>query len=241
MRRENYDELRAKQWLEYQGHTNIRKPNDDPPDYVVEERFAVEVRRLNLCDVDWGKSLESWEKPLEKTVQTVLAEFGPPTEGQVVYVDCDYPCRPPTPAKKVVEGEIREALKSAKLPEDSLLKLKLECGIRLVLYPPVPSESADAKYMVNDVTVATAHTGWVLSELRREIPRCIEEKSCKVRGKDRVDCYSEWWLVLVDYIEYAGRLKESELDELREAIPFRDFWKRIVIISPENPKWFYEL
>ena len=241
MKRENWDECRAKQWLELQGHSDIRSPSDDPPDYVVEDRYAVEVRRLNRMETDWEKPLEGWEESLKKTIQRKLAEFGPPIEGQVVYVDCDYPFQPPPPDKKVVEREVGQAIESVKLPKKSRLVLKLECGIRLSLHPPVPSESATAKYMVNDVSVATADTGWVMSELKEHIPRCIVEKSRKVRRKDRVDCYFEWWLVLVDYIEYAGKLKESELEEVREAIQFRDFWKRIVIISPENPKCFYEL
>ena len=241
MKPENCDELRAKRWLELQGYSDIRRPSDDPPDYVVEERYAAEVRRLNRMEKDWEKPLESWEESLKKTVQTVLVEYGPPTEGEVVYVDCDYPFQPPPPAKKVVEKEIREALKSAKLPENSLLELKLECGIRLFLHPPVPSGSTTAKYMVNDVSVATAQTGWILSELKEHIPRCIAEKSRRVRKKDRIEDYEEWWLLLVDHIEYVASLKQSELEELREAVQFKDFWKHIVIISPENPKWSYEL
>ena len=241
MTQEKPDELRARKWLELQGYSDIQRPRDDPPDYVVEGCYAVEVRRLNRMEKDWKKPLEGWEEALKKTIQTVLAEFGPPTEGQVVYVDCDYPFQPPPPDKRVVERVIRQAIKSVKLPENSLLELKLECGIRLFLCPPVPSESATAKFMVNEVCVATAHTGWVLSELREHIPRCIEEKSRKVRGKDRVDDYSEWWLLLVDYIEYVSGLTEPELESLKQDIRRRDFWKRIVIISPENPKWFYEL
>ncbi len=241
MTRGNWDESRAKLWLESQGHTDIRRPCDDPPDYVVEGRYAVEVRRLNRMGEDWGKPLESWEKALEKTLQKVLAGFGPPTEGKVVYVDYDYPYRPPPPAQKEFEREAREALESVEPPVNSLLKLKLECGVRLLLSPPVPAKSATTKYMVNDVSVATADSGWVLSELREHIPRCIKEKSRRVRGKDRVHCYSEWWLVLVDHIEYAGQLEESELEDLREAVQFKDFWKRVVIISPENPEQFYDL
>ena len=236
MKPEKCDELRAKRWLELQGHSDIRRPSDDPPDYVVEERYAVEVRRLNRPE-------EDCEIALRDTVQEALAVFGPPTGGQAVYVDCDYPFLPPLPVKKVVKREVREAIKSAKLPEDSGLDLeiRLKCGIRLLLGHPVPSELANAKFMVNDVSVATPCTGWVLSELRKHIPRCIEEKSRKVRGKDRVDDYREWWLLLVDYIEYVSGLTEPELESLKQDIQCRDFWKRIVIISPKDPKWFYEL
>lgn len=234
MKPENCDELRAKRWLELQGYSDIRRPSDDPPDYVVEERYAVEVRRLNRPE-------EDCEIALRDAVQKALAVFGPPTGGQAVYVDCDYPCLPPLPGKKVVEREVREAIKSAKLPEESDLEIGLKCGIRLFLYPPVPSELATAKFMVNDVSVATAHTGWILSDLIANIPRWIQEKSCKVRKRNRIKDYEEWWLLLVDHIEYVASLKQSELEELREAVLFKDIWKRIVIISPEDPKWFYEL
>ena len=236
MKPENCDELRAKRWLELQGYSDIRRPSDDPPDYVVEERYAVEVRRLNRPE-------EDCEIALRDTVQEALAVFGPPTGGQAVFVDCDYPFLPPLPVKKVVKREVREAIKSAKLPEDSDLDLeiRLKCGIRLLLGHPVSSETVNAKFMVNDVSVATPCTGWVQSELIQHIPHYIKEKAGKVRKKDRVDDYSEWWLLLVDYIEYVACLREFELKDLREAVQFRDFWKRIVIISPEDPKWFYEL
>ena len=232
MTRGNWDESRAKQWLEFQGHTNIRKPSDDPPDYVVEERFAVEVRRLDRPE-------ETFERRLHDTVEKVLAEFGPPLEGCTVLVSCDYPDLPPLPEKGEVEKEIREALKSNRHLEES--RIGLDCGICLSFFPIGLLDHGDSRFVLGDVSIATAHTGWILSELKEHIPRCIEEKSSKVRGKDRVDCYCEWWLVLVDYIESAGQLEESELEDLREAIQFRDFWKRIVIISPENPEQFYEL
>lgn len=232
MTRGNWDESRAKLWLEFQGHTDIRRPCDDPPDYVVEGRYAVEVRRLDRPE-------EAPERPLHNTVEKVLAEFDPPTQGRKIFVSCDYPHPPPLPDKGKVEREIREALKSNRHLEES--RIRLDCGIYLSFCPTKLLDHGDSRFVLNEVSIATAYTGWVLSELKEHIPRCIEEKSRKVRSKDRVDCYCEWWLVLVDYIECAGQLEESELEDLREAVQFKDFWKRVVIISPENPKLYYEL
>ena len=45
--RENTDERFAKKWLEFQGYSNIEKIKNDPPDFVVEGKYAIEVRRLN--------------------------------------------------------------------------------------------------------------------------------------------------------------------------------------------------
>lgn len=46
----NREEERARQWLESQGYTDIldlSQDGNDPPDFMVENRIAVEVRRLN--------------------------------------------------------------------------------------------------------------------------------------------------------------------------------------------------
>ena len=47
-RKENDDELRAQNWLRQQGYKDIRRPHSDPPDFVVDSKYAVEVTRLHL-------------------------------------------------------------------------------------------------------------------------------------------------------------------------------------------------
>ena len=46
-RQDNKDELRAEEWLARQGCGQIRRVCCDPPDYLVGDRYAVEVTRLN--------------------------------------------------------------------------------------------------------------------------------------------------------------------------------------------------
>ena len=43
----NSDERIARRCLESQCYATIERPRHDPPDYVVNVKFAVEVRRLN--------------------------------------------------------------------------------------------------------------------------------------------------------------------------------------------------
>ena len=60
---EKDDEGLARKWLESQGYTDITRPCSDPPDYVVNSAYAVEVRRLNqrierrlsLWFLSWGR------------------------------------------------------------------------------------------------------------------------------------------------------------------------------------------
>ena len=53
----NADEAQAWRWLEGQGQEDIRRSRGDPPDFVVDGRCAVDVRRLNLAD-PCGKTAE---------------------------------------------------------------------------------------------------------------------------------------------------------------------------------------
>ncbi len=89
---ENDDELQAKKWLASQGYTDICRPSDDPPDYVVDGKYAIEVRRVNLTTKAEGqiKGIEESQKPLRKLIKDELESLGPPDKGKSWYVDCEY-------------------------------------------------------------------------------------------------------------------------------------------------------
>ena len=229
--RQNIDECRAKQWLELQGYTDIRRPSDDPPDYIVEGRYAAEVRRLNYSE-------DERTTPLHENIERVLAKLGPSTDGKTVFVSCGYPHACRLPHESVVEKEIKCALKPHRWREGGLLQL--DCGISLRFHTPIPSGSLGHKFELNAVYVGPPRWGGV-GDLSDNISRCIEEKSGKVRNKNRVHDYPCWWLLLIDHIHYVPSLNENQLNTLREAIRSRDFWSRIVIIGSEKPERFYQL
>ena len=245
----NEDECRAKRWLESQGHTDIYRPCTEPPDFVVEGCYAVEVRRLNWMTDRDGKSegIENSEKPLEDAVKAVLEQYSQAPGGYTVLVDCNYPFDPPIPPKEVTRREVKEAvdkfmeemrrdLESRRCPLRS--RISLACGMTLLFWPVrLPGPGG---FELDDVEVATASRGWMLADTTDNIARCIQKKTRQVVAACRVNDYREWWLVLVDHIHVVS-LREAYLNKVRGALPPRDLWSRIIVVSPENPEWFFEL
>ena len=248
--KENCDERRVRRLLECQGYTDIRRPSDDPPDFVVDRRYAVEVRRLNWMTEDNGRTrgIEEYEMPFRRTISKVLEEFGEPPGGYTVTVNCDFPYDAKRlPAKDVVRVKVREAVNDYVKEMSNVLRAgssprgfewKVACGINLFFSPAKISETG--RFELIDVEVETASRGWVIADAVQNIDRCVKEKTRKVVRKNRVHDYAEWWLVLVDHILVVP-LAEDELNDLRNALPPMGFWSRVVVVSPDNPKMFFEL
>ena len=264
--RENHDECLAKEWLIQQGHT-VRRLCDDPPDYVVDGQHAVEVRRLNQTIEVAGqfKGEEQSRITLKKAVEKVLGRFGPSSEGQCWIVDCEYDFSKPLPKTGIVREEVRKALQPLSRPcSDDIIEqhrseyldydkhadeldhlnhphLCLPCGICLALVAIDALESTASKFVLQNVSgregIGIAH------ELINVIPTYIAEKSHKIRKKNKINNYEDWWLLLIDHICHVpiSILGESELKAIRESIQDRDFWSRIVIISSKKVNWSYEL
>ena len=262
---EKDDEGLARKWLESQGYTDITRPCSDPPDYVVNSAYAVEVRRLNQrIEVDGRtEGEENSRKSLHRTIGRTLVEIDPPANDQNWVVDCKYDFSRPLPRVQVVKEQICEALRPLTQPYNtdvinqlrskhlnhdkhrdeldllSYLHLCLLCGICLELEPF--DAHKPAKFLLPDVS------GWegifVAHELINSIQHSVAEKSLKVRKTNRINDYEDWWLVLIDHICHApiSILRESELKTLWASIQDRGCWSRIVIISSKNVNWFYEL
>ena len=262
--RENDDERLAKKWLDSQGCSSIERSKDDPPDYVVDDNFAVEVRRLNQrIEVDGRtKGEENSRISLYDTIRKTLEKIDSPGGGRDCVVNCEYDFTRPLPSKKVVEGQIREALLPLTRPYDTdivdqlntkylnyykhadeldLLNhphLCLPCGICLEIGEIFMSP---ARFFLENVS-GREGIG-VAYELINNIQHYVIEKASKVRKANSIYDYEKWWLLLVDHVCHVpiSILGESELQALRESIQDRDFWSRIVIISSNDIDWYYEL
>ena len=262
---EKDDESLARKWLELQGYTDIKRPCSDPPDYVVNSEYAVEVRRLNQrIEVDGQFEGEELSRiALRNTVEKVLEEFDPPSEGQVWIVDCEYDFSKPLPETRITKREIRKALQPfAGAGGDNIIEqhlseyldydkhadeleyleyphLCLPCGICLELTAIDAPKSA--KFLLKNVSDGEGIG--IVDELIKNLQPYIKEKSLKVRQTNRLNDYQEWWLVLIDHICVVpiSILGEQELQALHESIQDRAFWSRIVIISSKNVNWSYEL
>ena len=246
---ENRDERIAREWLKQQGHTNIEWPDEDPPDFVVDGKYAVEVRRMNpVIEID-GKirGEEELQIPLFRAAKTVLDSFGPPVNGNGFYVNCTYDySQLPLPQSEALEQEIKEALQPFR---DAILKpnqippclpsspLELECGIRLDLWFGRPRSSMFALQHASD-----GKGGRVSGEVRKSLQHSIEEKCSKIAKRENLYPDHEWWLLLIDRILGVSvqSLPESELESLHKEVQVQEPVSRVIVISPENLEWFHE-
>ncbi len=78
---ENHDEVIAQKWLKAQGYGDIRNQCNDPPDFVVDGKLAVEVTRLsqringnsdNLSIEQRQRPLAKWIPPFHSEVQHMM-------------------------------------------------------------------------------------------------------------------------------------------------------------------------
>ena len=260
--RENCDELIGRKWLECH-YTVVRRVCDDPPDYIADDEFAVEVRRLNLGIRTNGtnRGEEDCRIPLFKSIERVLVGIGKPANSRSWVIDCEYDFSEGLPPIKVVQAEISKALRPLTAPHDdddlkqlrldhtidcrhrhemdvlSHLHLPLKCGICLDLEAVVAE--AEPRFVLNNVSDGDGTL--VLSELEKRISYAVNEKDQKIAH--RVDLFREWWLILVDYIGLVSNsgLTRNELNDLRARVHVEHPWSRIIVVSPWVQNSWYEL
>ena len=264
-REENEDERFAKAWLIRQGYRDIRRPCSDPPDFVIDSDYAVEVTRLNqripVGDDKHSRGEEEARKPLRDHLEEILGELGPPgNEGRSWGIDCEYDFTDPLPSRKIVTAQISEALAPLLKPyDDSVISgmhsrhldyskhageisylefphLCLGCGICLELGE---SSHYPAKFFLQNVSDGKGIG--IAEELKKGIRNRIRDKSETIRSQNKAEAYKDWWLVLVDHVCHVPMriLSEQELSFVRDQ-PF-DFWSRIVVISSKSLDWHYDL
>lgn len=246
---ENCEERRAKEWLESQGYTDIRdlsKEKKDPPDFVVENRIAVEIQRLTDASATKGKG-SGIDKPLFKIISKILKEAGEPPGGHDVYVlsgllDDELP--PPKVTRRQVKQAVDEytEILSEAFSQSGGNPVKeptqLECGKFSHHFGPRPALETGKFVLMQATTAMGRQVGAVSID---DINRCIVKKTDKI--KDKINCYPEWWLVLVDrerltplglgwdWDTSEKKWEENEWQQIRNSLVGTDPWSRVVVIS----------
>ena len=234
----DHAELCTKIWLESKGFTDIQyihKTHEQPPDFLVENRIAVEVRRLNWMTDD-NQGLESIEKPLSRTILEGLQNAQRPPARCKVYVSCDL-FSTVLPPKEMVLYEIKQAanqyvatIKNAlqgrsRIPHEHQ---ELNCGMSAHFI--TTQKTITGCFELMDVQAGIAESGLVVRDSIDNINRCIVEKTDKIQNKHHL--YEKWWLVLVEHNVYTTALQEpEELQEVKNELVDTTPWSRITILS----------
>ncbi len=212
----------------------VHEPDGNvPPDFVIDGRVAVEVRRLNRNEVgsDRPLGLERSAQPLVQRVQTLLASAG--ACGHAAWwVGLEF--RRPIPPWEVLAPAVRQFLGAFVMDGSPR-------GERRTIAPNVTLEilprSTPARKPFKLGWVADEDAGKCgIEEVERNLRLCIAEKTAKVaKYRSR---YPEWWLVLVDV---AFGLDQWAGPPIGRHVCFGHAWDRVILLNPAAPAFTVEL
>jgi len=198
-----------------------------PPDFLVDGRIAVEVRRLNQNHVrgDSYEGLEQGAAAVVRWAESKLPGFGPALDGAGWWVSFDF-WRPMDWA--LIKRELPKALRAFQTtPSPRGVTRMITRTFELEIAPatiPVTHHYMFGGYSDRDLG------GFVAAEIIRNLNLCIAEKAAKIAPfRDR---HPEWWLVLPDHI--GPDLNTEERDRVRAHIDRRG-WDRVILLHPRDP------
>lgn len=207
----------------------VYEPNGRvPPDFLVEGRIAVEVRRLNQMPDPKGPGLEQIQRSLQTKVPLLLKGIGPSGARDSWFVFLRFK-RPLPPWRKLrirIGQELRAFAQDATrwIEDHHEIKIDKNFCIRLSRAGNAHSELfVFAGYSDFDAS------GFIVPKLEQNMSICIRQKTDAIAPfRPR---YAEWWLMLVDHIAYAA-IRNRDLDLLRNRLHGLADWDRVVLVSP---------
>lgn len=233
----NRDESIAETFLKSLGLGMVTYEPDGniPPDFLLDNHIAVEVRRLNE-NVNVGgqmRGLESEDISVGKVIRAVLDDLGAsPPDATKYYVK--YGVKRPLGSYKQIKRDVTDFLEQIR--NGSLVSLSnyFVSGVWIEAFPaPHPGKNQFRPAIFVDEDSG----GMILELLKDNIEHCAAEKSQKiVKYKPK---YPEWWLVLLDYIDYA--LDDLDRQQFRDYIKIVHNWDRLFLVDPTNPSRSFEI
>jgi hypothetical protein len=205
------------------------------PDFLVDGRIAIEVRRLNQNERDLTvpKGLEQIEIPLIRRLTDLLASYGSAMTGRWFVV---FRFRRPTPKWRDLEQRLRSFLDTVRGdPNTPQTRIAFDDNVEIEVHPRSIGEGNIFELVI---TSDQDSGGWLTSLLAYNLGLCIQEKWAKIRSiRGR---YPEWWLLLIDTISY-GAISANELATLRSLVNTSDDWDKVILVSPADVMHYYEI
>lgn len=207
----------------YLGDVVYEPDGNVPPDFLVDSRIAVEVRRLNQHHQVEGRSrgLEEDSIPLHQRFENLLTEFGPNEGGPTWFVRFSFH-RPITNWREL-KPQVRDALlEFLQFPVNETWRIPINDHFEITTLRA--SVVSSKTFLLGGYTDMDAG-GWVVSEIIRNLSSYLIEKTSKVtpyRSK-----YPTWWIIFVDHIGHA-----RDEQEVRKYIARPEEWNRVILLSP---------
>lgn len=231
-------EKAANSYIEYLGFEDIVYEPDGnvPPDFLVNGRIAIEVRRLNQNEGTQSgfRGLEETAIPLQMKIGKLLVSLGPPKLGTSWFVH--YTVRRPLPPWDVLRPAIRQhliAFRDDRSAGRSTTITVADC-IQIEL---IRASKGHATCFVSGGYSDDDSGGMVFEETQKHLRLCIDEKTLKIA---HVRCkYPEWWLILVDRIGYG--VNDCDRQLFHKHLGIKHSWDKVILLSPLNHRSAFEI
>lgn len=196
-----------------------------PPDFSIEGKIAVEVRRLNqnYFAEDKASGLEEATIPLFKLLETSLKKFDSQYIGNSYWISIRF--SRPIPNGKVTQKAIINSLTDF-LNNPTPLPCWIQATETIFLHV---SESQPVKDRVFRFAAGVDREsgGFVLPEFKKNFDYCMKEKSEKI--KEHYSRYDSWWLVLVDSVAYG--FSEADKREIKSMVRINSIWDKVIVLN----------
>jgi len=225
----NKDERTVNQFLDSLGYLGIifEPDGNHPPDFLIDNRIAVEVRRLNQFYLNKGKHepLENLEYSLDPKLLKLFRAFNSHEVPNSAFVLIHYK-RPLKPTKALMQ-EIEHVLSE----HVNCIALEKEYVVAENLYLRFfPHEKREEDVYLFGSKYDRDRGGWVVAEILKSLKYIVEEKTNKVRPY--LSRYDEWWLVLVNHVNMD--IQRIEGHQLKEGFNKAHCFDKIMIISQHD-------
>jgi len=213
------------------GPITYEPDGNTPPDFLVGTDLAVEVRRLNQHHDKVGLEVE--DIPLLQRMRKLVAELGPPVDGQTWGVF--YRFSRPVERWKSLRPKVAAALEEyarSHAPNRHFANLAPSFQMSLSRYPVLKPTRF---FIMGDADEDSG--GSLIPIMETNIAHCISEKTAKVAPyRDR---YARWWLVLVDGVGFSFDAPERDL--FTQQVRLTHDWERTIVASYSNPSLFIDV
>ena len=226
----------VERFLIHRGHTNIVYEPDGnvPPDFLVDGKIAIEVRRLNQNHNDGiaTKGLEETAIPLWNQISKMALSLGKPTSGVSWYLFFRFsrPINWDTLKPKVL-AELKSFINQP-LHQKTTFDFGNDFQIEVF-----PSHNQYATFYVMGGRSDEQSGGWLIEEIAKNLQHCINEKTNKIsKFKSK---YPQWWLVLPDHIGHG--LDDFDQSLFRDQVSLSHTWDKIILVNPLDPTRAFEI
>jgi hypothetical protein len=209
-----------------------------PPDFLVDHRIAVEVRRLNQNYITASGQLEGLETiriATQRKLQRLLHSLGPSRSGVSWFVTCHI--KRPVPRWKDIEPRLRRRLENFRdnETEQRFCEMKIAPGLQIAIVHK--ASKPHPTYFVSGGGSDNDTGGFVFEEIQRNLRLCVENKSRRIAPVRHR--YPEWWLVFVDRIGFG--VADCDESFFREHLEVEHDFQRVILLDPFDATRAFEV